>query len=148
MESKIGGSARSKIFMIFVIILLLTWFLTQLGIVYIKFKREQVLKKWETYKCSPIIMPLAGYIKPGVDTSLLQQECFSKFFISLFNGKILSQMPIFGMIERTLGESNNQMSFFDKFFDDIGTFFDSATTQMYEKIQNLLQNLIIQFIEF
>ena len=147
MDFKNGGSAKSKIFMIFIIILLLTWFLGKLGMIYIKFKKEEILKKWETYKCNPIIIPIAGKIKPGIDTGLLQQECFSKFFVSLFNGKILSQMPIFGMIERTLGESNNQMSFFDKFFDDIGTFFDGATTTMYEKIDNLLQVVIFAFLK-
>ena len=79
-----GGSAKSKIFMIFIIIIIITIFLTQLGLVYLKFKREEVLRKWDTYKCSPIILPIAGKIKPGVDTGALQQECFSKFFISTF----------------------------------------------------------------
>ena len=142
-----GGSAKSKIFMIFIIIIIITIFLTQLGLVYLKFKREEVLRKWDTYKCSPIILPIAGKIKPGVDTGALQQECFSKFFISLFNGKILSQMPIFGMIERTLGESNNQMAFFDGFFDDIGTFFDAATTSLYEKMDDFLQVIIFSFLK-
>ena len=94
-------SVKSKILTIFILILFLTWFLSQLGLIYVKFKKERILKKWETYKCSPIIIPIADKIKPGIDVGALQQECFSRFFIALFNGKILAQIPIFGIIERT-----------------------------------------------
>ena len=142
-----GGTAKPKILTIFIIMLLASFFLKEMGLTYVKFKKEEVVKKWDVYKCSPIIIPIADKIKPGIDKSMLQQECFSKFFISLFNGKILSQMPIFGMIERTLGESNNQMSFFDKFFDEIGSFFDAATTTLYEKIENFMQVIIFSFLK-
>ena len=84
-----GGSAKSKIFMVFIIIIIITVFLTQLGLVYLKFKREEVLKNGIHINVVPLFYPMLdrlnqvsiqGHYNKNAFQNSLYHHLMAKFF--------------------------------------------------------------------
>lgn len=87
-------------------------------------------KNWNEYRCNPIYMPFAGYVRPDVSTEENFTYCSNSmsghFFSFLFDG--IGQY--FGVLENSLGELASPLEAFRDVFANIRGFmlkFASAT---------------------
>lgn len=87
-------------------------------------------KHWNEYRCNPIYMPFAGYVRPDVSTEENFTYCSNSmsghFFSFLFDG--IGQY--FGVLENSLGELASPLEAFRDVFANIRGFilkFASAT---------------------
>lgn len=117
-------------FNIFLLILLV------LIIVYILIKRGKkfVVHHWNEYKCSPLIIPIAGLF--GKDTAKNAKMCFFTTFKYFFSYLMKPLQYIIAIIQKLLKNLFVNLDAFREFLKPIRLFIKNAAQVFYEKLSN------------
>lgn len=125
------------------IIILTIFLLITVIYIFIYRGRETITNNWSQYRCSPFIIPIAGFF--GKNTTENAQKCFFKTFKYFFDFLIKPCQYIIKIIQTILGKLFYDINAFRTFLKPIRIFIMRATQDFYDKVNNFSNTIIYSF---
>ena len=119
-----------------ILIIIIIWILIKRG-------KGIIINNWTEYRCSPIIIPLAGAF--GKNTSQNAQKCFYKSFKYFFDILIKPCQYIIKIIQTLLGKLFYDINAFRVLLKPIRLFIMKSTKAFYDKVNNFSNTIIYSF---
>jgi hypothetical protein len=102
---------------------------------------DKIRLHWNEYRCNPMYVPFAGYVRPDIGVEKNFQHCINMFGQSIFGGIIDVLMSLFGTLTSSLTELSGPLSGFREVFARIRNFLFSFASQTFGKITNSMGSL-------
>jgi hypothetical protein len=102
---------------------------------------DKIRLHWNEYRCNPMYVPFAGYVRPDIGVEKNFQHCINMFGQSIFGGIIDVLMSLFGTLTSSLTELSGPLSGFREVFARITNFLFSFASQTFGKITNSMGSL-------
>jgi hypothetical protein len=102
---------------------------------------DKIRLHWNEYRCNPMYVPFAGYVRPDIGVEKNFQHCINMFGQSIFGGVIDVLMSLFGTLTSSLTELSGPLSGFREVFARIRNFLFSFASQTFGKITNSMGSL-------
>jgi len=97
---------------------------------------DKIKRDWNEYRCNPIYIPFAGFIRPDVTTSENFQHCMNTFGQSVMGMFVDVIMSLFKTLTASLTEMTGPLMDMRGMFSKIRMFMLSFATQVFGKIIN------------
>lgn len=102
---------------------------------------SEVRLHWNEYRCNPMYIPFAGYVRPDIGVEANFQHCINIFGQGIFKGVIDVLMSLFGTLTATLSDLGGPLAGFREVFARIRNFLFSFAAQTFGKITNSMGSL-------
>jgi hypothetical protein len=97
---------------------------------------DKLKSNWNEYRCHPVYLPFAGFIRPDVSTTENFLHCIDLMGNELMKPIVDELNSLFGVIHSTLAEVTGPISLFREIFTRIRKFMLSFTSTTFSKITN------------
>jgi hypothetical protein len=95
---------------------------------------DKLKSNWNEYRCHPVYLPFAGFIRPDVSTSENFLHCINLMGSELMKPIIDELNNLFGVIHSTLAEVTGPIGLFREMFIRIRKFMLGFTSTTFSKI--------------
>ena len=112
-----------------------------MGVIHASESLEKIRLHWNEYRCNPIYIPFAGYIRPDIGVEENFQHCMNMFGQSIFRFVIDAIMALFKDLVSGLSEISGPLSMFRGMFSRIRKFMLSFAAQTFGKITNSMSSI-------
>jgi len=103
-------------------------------VIHASFSLDKVKTNWNEYRCNPVYMPFANFIKPDVTVSDNFTHCMDRMGNDVFKLLLDPINALFGDIHSSIGELMNPLKLFRQLFSRIRKFMLSFATATFSKI--------------
>jgi len=97
---------------------------------------DKIKRNWNEYRCNPIYIPFAGFIRSDVTTSENFQHCMNMFGQSVMSIFVDAIMSLFKTLTASLTEMTGPLLNMRGIFSKIRNFMLSFAVQIFGKITN------------
>jgi len=97
---------------------------------------DKIKHDWNEYRCNPIYIPFAGFIRPDITTSENFQHCMNMFGQSVMGIFVDAIMSLFKTLTASLTEMTGPLLDMRSMFSKIRMFMLSFANQVFGKIIN------------
>lgn len=102
---------------------------------------DKIKLNWNEYRCNPIYIPFAGYIRPDIGVESNFQHCINMFGQDIFKEIIDALMALFKTLTSSLTEMAGPLAGFRDVFSRLRLFLFSFGAQTFGKITNSMGSL-------
>ena len=102
---------------------------------------DKIKVHWNEYRCNPIYIPFAGYIRPDIGVESNFQHCINMFGQDIFKEVIDALMALFATLTASLTELSGPLEGFREVFIRIRKFIFSFGAQTFGKITNSMSSM-------
>ena len=111
-------------------------------IIHASYGIENLRLHWNEYRCNPMYMPFASYIRPDVSVEANFNYCMNMFGTSIFSTMIDGINSLFKELLSSLTELTTPLVGFRKIFSNMQKFILSFATQVFGKIANSMSTVV------
>ena len=112
-----------------------------MGVIHASESIDKVRRHWNEYRCNPIYIPFAGYIRPDIGVEENFQHCMNMFGQNIFKIVIDALMLMFKELSSGLTELSGPLSIFRDLFSRIRNFMLSFAAMTFGKIANSVSSI-------
>lgn len=120
---------------LFKIVLIFTLFILVTTLITIVYARQIIMDDWDTYRCNPLVIPLAGLF--GHDSSETMSQCMFMNFKATSNVMMNPFVNTFNVFSGTLGSASEAMKDMNFVLGSVRNTFASGFSGILGRIGNL-----------
>jgi len=102
---------------------------------------DKIKLHWNEYRCNPMYIPFAGYIRPDIGVESNFQHCINMFGQDIFKIVLDALMALFKDLTSTLTEMSGPLAGFRDIFSRLRNFLFSFGAQTFGKITNSMSSM-------
>jgi hypothetical protein len=107
-----------------------------MGVIHASESLEKIRLHWNEYRCDPLYIPFAGFVRPDIGVEENFQHCMNMFGQSIFRFVVDAIMALFKDLLAGLSELGGPLSMFRGIFARIRKFMLSFAAMTFGKIAN------------
>lgn len=112
-----------------------------MGVVHASESLDKVKRNWNEYRCNPIYIPFAGFIRSDVTTETNFQYCMNLFGQSIMSSFTDVIMSLFKTLASSVTEMSGPLMDLRSIFSKIRNFMLSFAAQVFGKITNSVSSI-------
>ena len=107
-----------------------------MGVIHASESLEKIRLHWNEYRCNPLYIPFAGFVRPDIGVDENFQHCMNMFGQSIFKYVIDAIGALFKDLTSSMSEMTGPLAMFRGLFARIRKFMLSFAAQTFGKISN------------
>lgn len=112
-----------------------------MGVVHASESLDKVKRNWNEYRCNPLYIPFAGFIRSDVTTETNFQYCMNLFGQSIMSSFTDVIMSVFKTLTSSVTEMSGPLMDLRSIFSKIRNFMLSFAAQVFGKITNSVSSI-------